>query len=214
MIAPHPRITTRKTTRRGDACSSHHDEEATNMAKGQAVHQAREERASDIIQKVEHPLRTGYEYTLRRVDHHHPHRPTDFTRGENHSMINRHENPYDWTTELHVHRFWNNFQAYWYLTVIKDRKNPITSQLYVDWPYIQKKHDHVFQKVITKAQTLGIYDILGLHQQWNIELVAQFYATTWRSGDGFDSTLNFAIEGHRYELTITELPHHLWPCPK
>jgi hypothetical protein len=36
--------------------------------------------------------------------------------------------------------------------------------------------------------------------------VAQFYATTWRSGGGFDSTLNFAIEGHRYELTITELP--------
>jgi hypothetical protein len=36
--------------------------------------------------------------------------------------------------------------------------------------------------------------------------VTQFYATTWRSGDGFDSTLNFVIEGHRYELTITEMP--------
>jgi hypothetical protein len=64
----------------------------------------------------------------------------------------------------------------------------------------------VFRKAITKAQTLEIYDILGLHQEWNTELVAQFYATTWRSGDGFDSTLNFVIEGHRYELTITELP--------
>jgi hypothetical protein len=36
--------------------------------------------------------------------------------------------------------------------------------------------------------------------------VAQFYATTWRSGDGFDSTLNFTIEGHRFELTITKPP--------
>jgi hypothetical protein len=36
--------------------------------------------------------------------------------------------------------------------------------------------------------------------------VAQFYATTWRSGDGFDSTLNFSIEGHHFELTIIELP--------
>jgi hypothetical protein len=79
------------------------------MAEGQAVCQAREERASDIIQKVEHPLQVDYEYTLRRVDRRHPHRPTNFTRGENHSMINRHENPYDWTTELHDHRFWNNF---------------------------------------------------------------------------------------------------------
>jgi hypothetical protein len=79
------------------------------MAEGQAVCQAREERASDIIQKVEHPLQVDYEYTLRRVDRRHPHRPTNFTRGENHSMINRHENPYDWTTKLHDHRFWNNF---------------------------------------------------------------------------------------------------------
>jgi hypothetical protein len=75
------------------------------MAEGQAVHQAREERASDIIQKVERPLRADYEYTLRRVDRCHPHKPTNFTRGENHSMINEHENLYDWTTELHDHRF-------------------------------------------------------------------------------------------------------------
>jgi hypothetical protein len=44
--------------------------------------------------------------------------------------------------------------------------------------------------------------------------VAQFYATTWRSEDGFDSTLNFAIEGHRYELTITELPIIFGLAPK
>jgi hypothetical protein len=67
---------------------------------------------------------------------------------------------------------------------------------------MQRKCDPVFQKVITKARTLGIYDILGLHQEWNKELVAQFYATTWRSGDGFDCTLNFAIEGHHYELEL------------
>jgi hypothetical protein len=47
---------------------------------------------------------------------------------------------------------------------------------------------------------------LGLQQEWNTELVAQFYATTWISRDGFDSMFNFSIEGHRYELTITELP--------
>jgi hypothetical protein len=79
------------------------------MAEGQAVRQARDERASDIIQKVERPHQGDYEYILRRVDRRHPRRPTNFTRGENHSMINRHENPYDWTTELHDHRFWNNF---------------------------------------------------------------------------------------------------------
>jgi hypothetical protein len=64
----------------------------------------------------------------------------------------------------------------------------------------------MFQKVIAKSQGLGIFDILGLHQEWNTELLTQFYATTWRSGEGLDSTLNFTLEGHRYELKITELP--------
>jgi hypothetical protein len=63
-----------------------------------------------------------------------------------------------------------------------------------------------FQRVIAKSQRLGIFDILGLHQEWNKELVTQFYATTWRSSEGLDSTLNFALEGHRLELKISELP--------
>jgi hypothetical protein len=24
-------------------------------------------------------------------------------------MVNRNENPFDWNTEVHDHRFWNNF---------------------------------------------------------------------------------------------------------
>jgi hypothetical protein len=71
---------------------------------------------------------------------------------------------------------------------------------------MQKKRDPMFHRVMAKSQRLGIYDILGLHQEWNMELVAQFYATTWRSSKGFDSTLNFALEGHRFELKIMELP--------
>jgi hypothetical protein len=63
----------------------------------------------------------------------------------------------------------------------------------------------MFHRVMAKSQRLGIYDIIGLHQEWNTELVAQFYATTWRSGEGFDSILNFTLEGHWFELKIMEL---------
>jgi hypothetical protein len=75
------------------------------MAVGHVAREAREERASDEIHKVERPLWVDYEYTLRRVDHRHPCRATDFTLGENQSMVNRNENPIDWTTELHDHHF-------------------------------------------------------------------------------------------------------------
>jgi hypothetical protein len=54
----------------------------------------------------------------------------------------------------------------------------------------------VFHKVIAKAKRLGVFDLLGMYQEWNAELVAQFCATAWRSGNGYETVLNFSIEGH------------------
>jgi hypothetical protein len=71
---------------------------------------------------------------------------------------------------------------------------------------MQKKCDLVFHKVITKTQRLRIFDLLGMYQEWNMKLVAQFCATAWRSGNGYEQTLNFSIDGHQFELRVTELP--------
>jgi hypothetical protein len=54
----------------------------------------------------------------------------------------------------------------------------------------------MFHKVIAKAQKLGIFDFLGMYEEWNTELVTQFCATAWRSGNGHDQALNFSIAGH------------------
>jgi hypothetical protein len=203
VIEPCLRRETRKSTHQGEASSSQAADEAVDMAKGHAV---REARASGLTEKVERPLQADYEYTLRRVDHRYPQRATYYTRGENQSMINRNDDLYEWTTELHDHRFWSHFQADWYLSIIKDQKNPITTQLYVDWSYMQQKCDSVFNKVIAKAQTLGVFDMLGIYQDWKTELVAQFCSTAWRSGNGYESTIDFSIEDHRFSLYVTEFP--------
>jgi hypothetical protein len=67
------------------------DEEGARVAEGHVLAAAREARASGIIQKVERPLKLGFEHTLRGVDHHHPRRAIDYTTGENQSMINRND---------------------------------------------------------------------------------------------------------------------------
>jgi hypothetical protein len=59
---------------------------------------------------------------------------------------------------------------------------------------MQQKRDPVFNKVIAKAQSLGIFHILGMYQDWNTELVAQFGSTTQRSGNGYDSTITSALK--------------------
>jgi hypothetical protein len=105
VISPQPRRETRKSTRRGEASSAQVDEEAARITEGHATTVARDARVRDEIQKVERPLKSGFEYTLRRVDRCHRRRPMNFTLGENQSMVSRNENPFNWTTELHEHRF-------------------------------------------------------------------------------------------------------------
>jgi hypothetical protein len=64
----------------------------------------------------------------------------------------------------------------------------------------------VFNKVIAKAHSLGIFDILGLYQDWNTKLVALFCSTTWRSGNGYESIINISIEGHRFSVCVMDFP--------
>jgi hypothetical protein len=37
-------------------------------------------------------------------------------------------------------------------------------------------------------------------------LVTQFCLTAWRSGNGYDSTINFSIEGHQCNICVKEFP--------
>jgi hypothetical protein len=64
----------------------------------------------------------------------------------------------------------------------------------------------VFNKVITKTQSLGIFDILVMYQDRNTELVTRFYSTAWRSRNGYDSTIYFSIEGHQFNVCVKEFP--------
>jgi hypothetical protein len=71
---------------------------------------------------------------------------------------------------------------------------------------MQQKHDPVFNKIIAKAHSLGIFYILVMYQDWNTRLVAQFRSTAWRSGNGYESTINFSIEGHQFSVCVMEFP--------
>jgi hypothetical protein len=69
---------------------------------------------------------------------------------------------------------------------------------------MQQKRDPVFNKIIAKSHSLGIFHILGLYQDWNTKLVSQFYSTAWRSGNGYESTINFSIEGRQFYVRVME----------
>jgi hypothetical protein len=60
--------------------------------------------------------------------------------------------------------------------------------------------------ILFMRDSLGIFYILVMYQDWNTRLVAQFRSTAWRSGNGYESTINFSIEGHQFSVCVMEFP--------
>jgi len=80
-------------------------------------------------------------------------------------------------------RFHTRFQEDYYETVITSKKHPVTDDQWIDWNYMTKKKDPIFDQVIAACDRQHIQKIMGFRHDWNKEIIAQFYATVY-----FDDT--------------------------
>ena len=67
------------------------------------------------------------------------------------------------------------------------------------------KRDPTFDSVIEFAEEWGFYSLLGIVQEWNCELVAQFFSTAWFEGHGEAQTIHFSLEGHHFSVSLARL---------
>jgi hypothetical protein len=92
---------------------------------------------------------------------------------------NRDDDPYSQPRFTGDPRFWNQFQQDFYTTVIL--KNPkITHEAqWVDWEFMVRKRNEIFRQVLDACEDKGIKGLMGFKQDWNKEIIAQFYATVY-----------------------------------
>ena len=55
--------------------------------------------------------------------------------------------------------------------------------------------------MIVACKRQNIYNLLELRQNWNSEIIAQFYSTLWREGEGKDAIMHWMLEGKRFQVT-------------
>jgi hypothetical protein len=48
---------------------------------------------------------------------------------------------------------------------------------YVDWTYMESKNDPIFTKLRTVCGHQRVKELMDFRQDWNREIIAQFYAT-------------------------------------
>jgi precorrin isomerase len=53
----------------------------------------------------------------------------------------------------------------------------VANSQWIDWAYMESKHDPIFDRVIAACMAKHLRDILAFKNDWNSEVIAQFYAT-------------------------------------
>jgi hypothetical protein len=48
---------------------------------------------------------------------------------------------------------------------------------YVDWTYMESKNDPIFTELSTVCGRQRVKELMGFRQDWNKEIIVQFYAT-------------------------------------
>jgi hypothetical protein len=81
------------------------------------------------------------------------------------------------------------------------KSKPVANSQWIDWAYIENKHDPIFDGVITACQAKHWRDILALKKDWNNEVIAQFYATVCFEEHRDTRNLHWMTESQWYKVS-------------
>ncbi|GJN03296.1 hypothetical protein PR202_ga20726 [Eleusine coracana subsp. coracana] len=84
-------------------------------------------------------------------------------------------------------------------------------------PWTQPKHPGIsdirfWDLTQVECDRRNLTAIMGMHQHWNDEIIAQFYSTLWVESDEenqLDSKMHWTIEGNRFSITYFNFAHIL-----
>ncbi|KAJ1253559.1 hypothetical protein BS78_K235300 [Paspalum vaginatum] len=90
------------------------------------------------------------------------------------------------------------------------RENLVLSDQWVDWKYMEEKKDPIFDQVIVACERQKIKRIMSYQHDWNVELIAQFYAIVYfHNSNGEESRweMVWMTEGTVYSISYMEFAH-------
>jgi hypothetical protein len=96
------------------------------------------------------------------------------------------------------------FQQDLYETVIMKRRRIVSEAQWVDWHHMEEQQDPIYNQVIAACERHHIKKLMGVHYDWNIEVIAQFYATLFIEEAKDVRAMHWMAEGEWYHITFDE----------
>jgi hypothetical protein len=79
--------------------------------------------------------------------------------------------------DAYDYRFYSLFQQDFYESVIMTKSKIVANFQWIDWAYMENKHDLIFDRVIATCKVKHLRDILAFKKDWNNKVITQFYVT-------------------------------------
>jgi hypothetical protein len=80
----------------------------------------------------------------------------------------------------------------------------VSEAQWVDWSHMAEQQDSIFNQLIVACEIHQIKRIMGFHYDWNLEVIAQFYAILFIEEEGNVRAMHWITEGEWYHLTYDE----------
>jgi hypothetical protein len=107
------------------------------------------------------------------------------------------------------YRFHTHFQYDLYETVIMLRRRIVSEAQWMDWNHMAEQQDPIFNQVIATYESCHIKKIMSFHYNWNIEVIAQFYAILFIEDAENVRAMHWMMEGEWFHITFDEFATQL-----
>jgi hypothetical protein len=91
-----------------------------------------------------------------------------------------------------------------YEPVIMTKSKPVANSQWIDWAYIENKHDPIFDRAIAACKAKHLRDFLAFKKDWNNEVIVQFYTTLCFDEHGDTRKLHWMTESQWYEVSYAQ----------
>jgi hypothetical protein len=84
------------------------------------------------------------------------------------------------------------------------KSKSVANSQWIDWAYMENKHDSIFDRVIVACKVKHLRDILAFKKDWNNEVIAQFYTTVCFEEHEDTRKLHWMTESQWYEVSYAQ----------
>jgi hypothetical protein len=83
------------------------------------------------------------------------------------------------------------------------KSKSVANSQWIDWTYMENKHNPIFDRVIIACQAKHLREILAFKKDWNNEVIAQFYATVCFEEHRDTRKIHWMTESQWYEVSYS-----------